>query len=608
MTVAERTLPHWDMSVIYPSLESAEFQQGFQTVLQSIDELATVFDQAQVGVREPGPLDDKDVQAFERVATRYNEVLDALFTTSAYISSFVSTNSRDDVAQARQSELRQHMVKLSMLGTRFTAWIGSLDVAALIGRSAYAREHAFMLRKAKRQAEHLMSPPEEDLASELAVSGGSAWSKLYSTFTSQILVPLEVGSQRQKLPMSAVRNLAYDPERDVRRRAYEAELAAWKESAVPIAAALNGVKGETNTLSRKRRWEAPLDAALFNNNIDRATLDAMMGAAREAFPDFRRYLRAKARALRVPALAWFDLFAPVGGAAREWAYDEGTQFVVEQFNTYSARLGGLAERAFRENWIDAEPREGKVGGAFCMRIRKGESRVLTNYKPGFGAVSTLAHELGHAYHNLNLAGRTMLQRSTPMTLAETASTFCETIVKNAALESVAADEQLMILEASLQDSCQIVVDISSRFIFEQSVLERRVKRELSADEFCALMLDAQQQTYGDGLDPERLHPYMWAAKSHYYGSLFYNYPYMFGLLFGLGLYARYQDDPERFKAGYDELLSSTGMGDAHELAARFGIDLRSREFWHDSLGVIEAEIDRFEALVGKEYVGLSRFG
>jgi len=332
--------------------------------------------------------------------------------------------------------------------------------------------------------------------------------------------------------------------------------------------------------------------------VDRPTLDAMMGAARESFPDFRRYLRAKARALGLPALAWYDLFAPVGHSAREWSYDDGTQFILEQFGSFSPKLRGLAERAFSEQWIDAEPRPGKAGGAFCMRLRGGESRILSNFKPSFGEVSTLAHELGHAYHNLNLAGRTMLQRSMPMTLAETASTFCQTIAQCAALKKVDAGEQLLILESALQDSCQVVVDISSRFLFEQQVFERRRRRDLSVDELKQMMLDAQRATYGDGLDPDSLHPYMWAAKGHYYGPTFYNYPYMFGLLFGLGLYARYEAEPEAFKAGYDELLSLTGMADAAELAARFGIDLRSTDFWRASLAVIRKDIDRFEALIG----------
>jgi oligoendopeptidase F len=214
-------------------------------------------------------------------------------------------------------------------------------------------------------------------------------------------------------------------------------------------------------------------------------------------------------------------------------------------------------------------------------------------------MSTLAHELGHGYHNLNLAHRTMLQRNLPMTLAETASIFCETIIRHAALQRADRQEQIAILEASLQGSCQVVVDITSRFLFEQRVFERRSRRELSIDELNNLMLEAQRETYGDGLDESLLHPYMWAMKPHYYsvGRSFYNYPYMFGLLFGLGLYARYQQDPETFKRGYDDLLSSTGLADAATLAAHFGIDLHAEEFWHASLDIVREDINQFELLV-----------
>jgi pepF/M3 family oligoendopeptidase len=565
-----------------------------------IDELVTLFDEHHINAQASAVIDDAITQTFETIAAHYNETLDQQFQMFAYLSSFISTDSRNELAQAKQSELRQQAVRLNVLGTRFTAWLGSLDVEALIARSACARDHAHMLRRAKIQATHLLSPAEETLAAELSVTGSGSWAKLYNTFTSQLLVPLELDGKPPELPMSAIRNLAYDANRETRRRAYEAELAAWQKAAVPIAAALNSLKGEMNTLSKRRQWDSPLDVALFINSIDRATLDAMMQASREAFPDFRRYLRAKARALRVPALAWYDLFAPVSHDDQAWAYDDARQFICERFGAYSAKLRGLAERAFHENWIDAEPREGKSGGAFCMRLRGDESRILTNYKPSFGAVSTLAHELGHAYHNLNLAQRTMLQRMTPMTLAETASTFCETIIKNAALQKVAPAEQLVILEASLQNNCQIVVDITSRFLFEQQVFDKRRQRDLSIDELNAIMLDAQKQTYGDGLDESLLHPYMWAAKSHYYGPAFYNFPYMFGLLFGLGLYARYQADAEAFKESYDELLSATGMYDAAELAARFSIDIRSADFWRRSLDVIRADIDRFVTLVNQK--------
>ncbi len=593
-------LPHWDMTAVYPSLESPAFETGFRAAAQAIDALVELFNQHNIARRDTlrVPLDDATVAAFEQIVNAMNATLAETRTLGAYISSFVSTDSRNNLAQGKLSEFQMQMLKLQLLSTRFTAWIGSLDVDALIARSEIARGHGFMLRRAQIQAQHQMSPAEEELAAEMNLTGSAAWGKLHGNFTSQLLVIVKLDGAEKEMPMSMLRNLAFDPNRETRRAAYDAELAAWKNAAVPLAAAMNSIKGATNTLAKKRRWDSALDVSLFGNYIDRATLDAMMGAARDSFPDFRRYLRAKARALGVPALAWYDIFAPLGGGAREWSYEEAADFVVQNFSAYSDKMGKLAERAFRENWIDAEPRLGKRDGAFCMSLRADESRVLTNFKPTFQAVGTLAHELGHAYHNLNLAPRTMLQHQTPMTLAETASIFCQRLIEHAALEKADPKEQLMILETGLQDACQVVVDITSRFIFEQTVFEKRAQRELSSDEFCEIMLDAQKQTYGDGLDANALHAYMWAMKPHYYGSTFYNYPYMFGLLFGLGLYARSQDDPKKFKIGYDELLSSTGMGDAAELAARFGIDTRSKDFWRASLDVVREDIARFEKLIG----------
>jgi pepF/M3 family oligoendopeptidase len=586
------------MSVVYPSLEAPEFAQDFAAFLAEVDAAVALFDARGIDKRDPATLDDAAVAAFEQVAGSLNRLFDRATTLRAYIYSFVATNSRDTLAQARLSEYQQGAVKLAQLDTRFTAWIGSLDVDALLERSGVAREYAFVLRQAQRQAARLMSPPEESLAAELNVTGGNAWGRLYNNVASQLAVTVELPDGAKELPMSALRNLAYDPDRETRRRAYEAELAAWRRSAVPIAAALNSVKGEVITLARRRGWESPLDAALFNNNIDRATLDAMLLAARESFPDFRRYLRAKAKMLGQAKLPWYDLFAPVGKGRRAWGYDAAERFIVEQFATYSTRMSEFAARAFRERWIDAEPRPGKRDGAFCMPLRNDESRILSNYQPGFKSVLTLAHELGHGYHNLNLAGQPALNRSTPMTLAETASIFCETIVRNAFLSGADADEQVEVLEGALMNACQVVVDITSRFLFEQRVFEGRRARELSVDELCAAMLEAQRATYGDGLDGDALHPFMWAAKGHYYNTAnsFYNFPYMFGLLFGLGLYARYRRDPEGFKAGYDDLLASTGLADAADLAARMEIDIRTPEFWRSSLDTIRADVDRFEAL------------
>jgi pepF/M3 family oligoendopeptidase len=594
-----QTLPHWDLTTVYPSLESPEFAQGFAQVVQDIHGLAELFDLHFIMEQPAITVNASVVQTFELITEHYNSVLDATRTLSTYISCFVSTNSQDNLAQAKMSELQQSLVLLSQLGARFTAWIGSLDIEALIEQSTVARDHAYPLRRAKQEASHLMSPAEEALAAALNESGGTAWAKLHGNITSQLTVPIELEGRTQELPMSVIRTLAFEADRDVRRRAYEAELEGWKRVALPLAAALNSIKGQVNLLTRRRGWESPLEASLFANSIDRQTLEAMLAAARASFPDFRRYLHAKAHALDLSRLAWYDLFAPVGKSEKVWEFDESASFIIEQFGTYSDRLSQFAARAFREHWIDAEPRVGKRDGAYCTPLKGDESRVFANYKPAFDGMSTLAHELGHGYHNLNLAHRTMLQRNLPMTLAETASIFCETIIRHAALRQADRQEQIAILEASLQGSCQVVVDITSRFLFEQGVFERRGRRELSVDELNNLMLEAQRQTYADGLDESLLHPYMWAMKPHYYsaGRSFYNYPYMFGLLFGLGLYARYQQDPETFKRGYDDLLSSTGLAEAATLAARFGIDLHAEEFWQASLDIVRSDIDQFEKLV-----------
>ncbi len=598
-TSVSETLPHWDMTIVYPSLDSPEFNRDLTAVRQGFDDVAALFDRLGIDRRDDQATDDAAIAAFDTVITSLNDLLERFATLHAYVYGFVATDSRNEQAQATLSLLMQDNVKLTKLLKRLTAWIGGLDIETLIRRSTVARDHAYMVRRAAEEARHLMSPAEEELAAELDLSGGIAWARLYQNLTSQIMVPIERDGQVIELPMSQVRNLARDPDREVRRRAHEAELAAWERAALPIATALNSIKGQVLALGHRRRWASPLDASLFDNGIDRATLDAMMTAAREFFPDFQRYLRAKARLLGVERLAWYDLFAPVGSGGRSWQFSDAEAFIVTQFARYSPRLGAFAARAFREHWIDAEPRAGKVGGAFCMSLRRDESRILVNHDATADSMFTLAHELGHGYHNLNLAQHPMLNRDTPMTLAETASIFCETIVRNAALQDASRDETLEILEAFLSGACQVVVDITSRFLFETALFEQRAARDLSVSELCALMTDAQKQTYGDVIDEQTLHPFMWAVKGHYYSSGFsyYNYPYMFGLLFGLGLYAEYQRAPAAFQARYDDLLASTGLASPIELAAQLGFNLRAPAFWRASLEVIRNDIDRFEALV-----------
>jgi pepF/M3 family oligoendopeptidase len=598
MSQVKSDLPHWDFSAVFPGLDSPEFETGFQQVIEAIAGMVQMFDENGINRLETAvPIDDQLVSLFESIINRFNDIDEHIHILQVYLYGFLTTDSRNTEAQARHSQLLPHLSRLSLLGTRVTAWIGSLDVAELLERSAVARYHDYMLQKARQQAQHLMSPEQEDLAAELSLTGGSSWNRLFGNYTSQITVKIERNGKSEAMPLTAAQNLAFEPDRALRAQAHQAVLAALAEASVPIAACLNSLKGETLALTRRRGWESPLDMVLFQNAIDRPTLDAMMTATRNAFPDFQRYLKARARALNLPKLAWYDRLVPLGQGEQSWAYQDATEFVMDQFGTYSNKMRRLAERAFSENWIDAEPRDGKRGGAFCMGLRGDESRILTNFEPGFSGVSTLAHELGHAYHNLCLAERTPLQRSLPMTLAETASTFCQKIVENAALKTAVPQDQLIILDGVLEYATRVVLGASSNFMFEEKLLAKRQERELSVEELCALDEETQLASLGDALEDGSLHPYRWAYVPHYYGSTFYNFPYTFGLLFGLGLYAQYQAEPDPFKTGYDELLSMTGMGNAADLAARFGIDIRNTAFWEASLDVLRADVDKFEQLV-----------
>lgn len=597
-TFETEALPRWDMTPVFPSLESAEFQQAFDAIIRELQSLLALCDRCNVRRRPDPAVTPEYVRDYEEVTGRLNSLLESRRTLNSYIGCFVSTDARDEVAQSRESLLDVNLVALEQIRARYTAWIGSSDIEALLEASEVARNHAYFLRCAKIRARHQMSEEEEALAAELGPSTLFGWVRLHGNISALLTVPVTVQGEERMLPMSAVRSLGADPDRETRKAAFEAELKTWESVSVPMAAALNGVKGYQQTLRRKRHYADDVEPTLLYNGIDRRILEAMQEACLESFPDFHRYLRAKARVLGLERLAWYDLTAPVGTTTDRWTWQDAQNFILKQFGRYSERIAAFAERSFREQWIDAEPRIGKEGGAYCTGILPGISRVFMNYDGSFTSVSTLAHELGHAYHNLNLEPRLPLQSLTPSTLAETASIFCETLAFDAALESATPDEKLVLLDTSLERDLMVVVDIHSRFLFEKRVFERRAARDLTVKEFCSLMTQAQRETFGEEIDP--LHPYMWAVKGHYYGPTFYNYPYTFGLLFARGLYAQYQQEPDAFRSRYDTLLSETGLADALTLGQGFGVDISSVAFWRASLDIIRTQIAEYADLVEKK--------
>ncbi|HEX4144471.1 MAG TPA: M3 family oligoendopeptidase [Pirellulales bacterium] len=595
-------LPHWDLSNVYGGLEADDYRRDFQLLDRGLSQLAEQFDAAGVGRLAELPADSDGLRkALVGILDRANELGRLCDTLSAFVYAFFSTDSYNTTAAREMSKLELLGVRRQKLDVRLRAWIGSLAprLDAWISQDPLLGEHQFFLRNSARRSRYLMSEPLEALAAELCIDAGGAFGKLQGSVTSQLMVPLERDGKTERLPITAVRNLVFDLDPLLRERAYQAEQAGWESIRTTVAACLNGVKGTALTLARRRGWPNVLDAAIDDNRIDRPTLDALLGAIDESLPVFRRYLRAKATKLGLERLRWWDLFAPVGGAARRFSWPQASQFIAEKFSTFSDEMGSMAHAAFEHRWIDAEPRSGKRGGAFCMSVEGvEESRILANFDGSFDQVSTLAHELGHAYHNHCQRGLPSLLRGAPSTLAETASIFCETLIAEEALSESNPQEQLAILEAQLSGATQVCLDIRSRFQFEQAVFVRRAECELSAEEFCAAMLEAQAATYGDAIDPATYHRYMWLWKPHYYAHEhnFYNFPYAFGHLFSLGLYAVYGRDGASFVPRYDALLRATNQDYAAPLAARFGIDITQPDFWRESLRVIAEQVERFERL------------
>jgi len=462
-------------------------------------------------------------------------------------------------------------------------------------------KYRFFLLEELEYRKFQMTTAEENLAADLARPGAVAWSRLQETISSTESVTWDEKTGERKTIVE-LRALAYDADRAIREKAYKAELAAWKRVELPMAYALNGVKGFSVIINSRRGHETTLDRSAMQNRISTKALEAMTGVMKESLPMFRDYLKAKAGILGVEKTAFFDLFAPVGESESRWDFPTTRDFILEQFHTFSDEYGAFGEKAFREGWIDAEPREGKVGGAYCTSFSSPwESRVLCNFDRSFNSVTTIAHELGHAYHHHVMEGNRFLTRDYPMTLAETASIFSENIVYGTLLSELKKEEKVPVLEAFLQDSCQVIVDILSRFLFESAVFEKRRDGELSPEEFCALMTDAQKQTYGDGLDPDLLHPYMWAVKGHYYSYdlAFYNFPYAFGLLFGLGLYGRYMEEGPAFTGRYRAILENTGKASAVDVARGAGFDIEQPDFWRTGIAVIADRVHEFRGAAGQ---------
>ncbi len=582
---------NWDLSAFYQGFDDPKYIEDIERLTNMVDE-----------VDEWSKNLESTVQFQEETVVFYLESVREITELSEHLKLFAELSFTVDTANTAARSFMERLDlltgRLSPVQARFSQWFSRYSFDATTSDNPIVAEHAFVLAEIKEQARYMLSAEEEQLLAQMKNTGSTAWSNLQGELTSTLQVELPDGT---RLPLSAARAKAYEKDRAVRQDTYNSELAAYAKIEQPVAASLNAIKGEVLTVAKMRGYDSPLDMTLRQARMDKDILDAMLSAMREYLPKFREYYRAKAHAVSGnSALPFFDLFAPMGSASRTFTWDEARSFIVRQFGGFSKELAAFADNAFEKRWIDVLPKKGKIGGAFCAGAHKiGESRILTNFTGSYNDVRTVAHELGHGWHGWQLRHLSILNTDYPMTLAETASIFCETIVNDGALSELPEEEQLAVLEADVSSAGQVVVDIYSRYLFETEVFDKRRNGSLSVEQLKDAMIRAQKNAYGDGLDEQFLHPYMWICKPHYYSAdyNFYNFPYAFGLLFAKGLYALYKERGDSFVPVYNELLQKTGSMKAADVAASVGIDLRDSGFWESSLSVIAADIDRLITLL-----------
>ena len=520
---------------------------------------------------------------------------------AGYCSLRRSANSKDSEVSALMTRIQMLLAGTAKENVAFEKYVGSVeDLDAVLDSDEVLAQYKFYFSEVKASVSHNLSDEAEDVFARLNISGGRAWGDLFSYLTATV----EVDYKGEVTTLSAIRGLAESDDKETRKSAYEAEIAAYKKIKDPIAFALNSIKAQVNTEAELRGYENPLAMTLEHSRMKKETLDAMLEAMREYMPKFRKYLRHKAELLGYEnGLPWYEIFAPMGKAGgKTFTAEESHAYLVEHFESFAPDLAEMVDEAFKNDWIDFYPRAGKVGGAFCSNLPfLKQSRVLTNFSGSFGSVVTLAHELGHAYHGQQIQDHRPLNTRYTMPVAETASNFNELIIVNDAIAKSEGEEKIQLIESQLQDCTQIIVDIYSRFLFEDEVIRRRKNTFLFAKDLEEIMINAQKEAYGDGLDPDTLHPYMWCCKSHYFsaGLSYYNFPYAFGGLFSRGLYAKYLEEGESFLPKYRALLKATTVESVENVAHIAGIDLTNPDFWRKSLDVISEKIDEFIAETSK---------
>lgn len=592
----------WDLDSILPHPETDEFQSVLRSFRTDLEQLAA-------DSEELAPIDAGNAAGWGEFLER----TEGVFKLASDLRSHVGCHA---AAEAENKTFQRLEGVLSGLEPLYQQVLTNLELALRetdddsLSKAAAADERTqrveFFLQECRRNAAYRLPKEQELLAADLAVDGIHAWGRLYDRLSGELRIEvMEKGEIVRKSPGQ----VHFDSsERTVRENNFFAADKAWQSIADTCAEALNHISGFRLSKYRRLGVQDHLDLPLRLNRLRRETLETMWSTISDRKPMLLRYFEAKAKLLGLDKLCWYDLLAPVGASgtgAAKLEYDDACGLIIKTFTEFSDDLGEFAERALRDGWVEVENRAGKRQGGFCTGFpSRQESRIFMTFTNSPDSMSTLAHELGHAYHSYVLRTQPYFLQDYPMNLAETASTFAEAVLGDRRLADAGGNaEKLSILDNMLSDAVAFLMNIHARFIFENNFHVQRAEGELSAEQFSELMRAAQQEAYCDGLDAEGWYPGFWISKLHFYisGWPFYNFPYTFGYLLSQGVYSLAGEGGGEFPEQYRQFLTATGaMQTEDAVSSSFGFDLSQPDFWNRGLDVVEQRVEEFVRLCGLE--------
>lgn len=577
----------WNLDSLYTNYENNEFSKDLKTFEITVNDFLSWCNKNFINTENTK----------EKLETCLQKLNDLSFFDKliAYVNLSLKVDTTNTKLLNLSSKIEQILININQIKNNLVLFLKDIEnLDDIINNSNILNEYTFVLNELKEKADKLLDTDKEYIISKMSLNGSNMWTKQWQQITSTLAI--EYNNEILTLP--EIRNLAYDKDKEVRKNAYLSELKAYEKIDIPASFCINGIKGEVIEICNLKGYSSPLEMTLKDSRLDKEVFDAMFFAIKESLPKLQKYFVKKSKILgHKNGLPFYDLFAPITNNSKKYTYDEAKEFVFENFSKFSEKLGNFAKKVFDNNWIDVYSKKGKVGGAFCYSIQNiKESRILLNFSGSLDNIFTLGHELGHGYHNLCLNNEKNINTDYSMPIAETASTFCEHILVKSALENTnIEDEKLAILENDLSGTLQCIVDIYSRFLFEDEVFKRRINGFVSKEELCNIMEEAQKTAYGKGLDNNFLNKYMWICKTHYYNANrnYYNFPYAYGVLFSKGLFSLYLKDKENFIKKYDDMLAITGKANLYDVGKYIGLDLKDKNFWLSSLNLIIEDIEKY---------------